>query len=61
MMYLIMNSKSYIYLNLTPLPYKGRGWGLGLYWTQLRTAIALNQYPPRTNSQRIFQRREIGA
>ena len=26
-------------LNLTPLPYKGRGWGLGLYCTQLITAI----------------------
>jgi [ribosomal protein S5]-alanine N-acetyltransferase len=26
-------------LNLTPLPYKGRGWGLGLYCTKLITAI----------------------
>ncbi|PHM09447.1 hypothetical protein CK516_14635 [Nostoc sp. 'Peltigera malacea cyanobiont' DB3992] len=28
-------------LNFTPLPLQGRGWGLGLYWTQLRSAIAL--------------------
>ncbi len=27
-------------LNLTPQRYKGWGWGLGLYCTQLRTAIA---------------------
>jgi HigB_toxin, RelE-like toxic component of a toxin-antitoxin system len=26
-------------LNLTPLPFKGRGWGLGLYSMQLGTAI----------------------
>ncbi|MEH2268061.1 MAG: hypothetical protein V7K68_06450 [Nostoc sp.] len=26
-------------MNFTPLPSQGRGWGLGLYFTQLRTAI----------------------
>jgi hypothetical protein len=33
-------------LNLTPLPFKGRGWGLGLYSMQLGTAIN----PPLQNS-----------
>ncbi|MCC5617880.1 XisI protein, partial [Nostoc sp. CHAB 5836] len=28
-------------LNITPLPLQGRGWGLGLYSMQLRTAIAV--------------------
>jgi hypothetical protein len=26
-------------LSLTPLPLQGRGWGLGLYFMQLKTAI----------------------
>ncbi|MEH2257452.1 hypothetical protein [Nostoc sp.] len=26
-------------MNLAPLPCKGRGWGLSLYWTQARSAI----------------------
>jgi hypothetical protein len=28
-------------LSLTPLPLQGRGWGLGLYFMQLRTAITM--------------------
>ncbi|AUB40382.1 hypothetical protein COO91_06395 [Nostoc flagelliforme CCNUN1] len=28
-------------MNLTPLPLKGRGWGLGLYSMQLGSAISL--------------------
>ncbi|MGB3638391.1 MAG: hypothetical protein WBA39_12575, partial [Rivularia sp. (in: cyanobacteria)] len=26
--------------SLAPLPLQGRGWGLGLYWTQPKTAIS---------------------
>ena len=26
-------------MNLTPLPYKGRGWGLGLYWTAVISGV----------------------
>jgi len=29
-------------LNFTPLPLQGRGWGLGLYWNQLRRAIKIS-------------------
>ncbi len=28
-------------LSPAPLPLQGRGWGLGLYWTQLQTAIVI--------------------
>ncbi|MGB3640393.1 MAG: hypothetical protein WBA39_22895, partial [Rivularia sp. (in: cyanobacteria)] len=28
--------------SLAPLPLQGRGWGLGLYWTQPKTAIVVS-------------------
>jgi hypothetical protein len=37
-------------LRLTPLPLQGRGWGLGLYFTQLRTAIMPNAPFPMPNT-----------
>jgi hypothetical protein len=33
-----------IRFDLTSIPCEGRGWGLGLYFTQLRTAINYTRF-----------------